>query len=168
MRAGLTQAGPKASWSVNGCEESLDEVACESCAAAHCGRGTLCCACAQQPAGTGSLAGKLTDAHSSPLENMTVTLRNAANGATVQTTTAHGGRYRFSALVQGEYTLTATDPRGTGQVNGIYVAAGHEAQVQTAIELHLQPLEVVTGPKISGVLASAPESPPSYRTNRHH
>ncbi len=124
------------------------------------GVGTLCCACAQQPAGTGSLAGKLTDAHSSPLENMTVTLRNAANGATVQTTTAHGGRYRFSALVQGEYTLTATDPRGTGQVNGIYVAAGHEAQVQTAIELHLQPLEVVTGPKISGVLASAPESPP--------
>ncbi|MGC2613231.1 MAG: carboxypeptidase-like regulatory domain-containing protein, partial [Terracidiphilus sp.] len=95
------------------------------------GSGTFCCAYAQQPARTGSLAGKLTDAHSSPLENVTVTLRNAATGAAVQTTTAREGRYRFSALVQGEYILIATASRGTGHVDGIYVAAGHESRVQT-------------------------------------
>jgi hypothetical protein len=122
------------------------------------GVGTLCCAYSQQPAATGSLAGKLTDAHSAPLENMTVTLRNASTGAAQQTTTTHGGRYRFNALAEGEYTLTATDPRGTGEVNGIYVAAGHEAQIQTAIELHLQPLEIVAGSKTNDALAFAPES----------
>ncbi len=99
------------------------------------GVGALCCACAQQPAGTGSLAGKLTDAHSFPLENVTVTLRNAATGVAVQTTTAHEGRYRFTALAQGEYILTAIGTRGTGVVDGIYIASGHEAKVQTAIDL---------------------------------
>src|ERR1700757_3794996 len=94
------------------------------------------CALAQQTAGTGSLTGKLTDVHSSPLVNMTVVLRNAATGAAVQTTTVRQGRYRFGGLVPGEYTLTATGPRGTGQVEGIYVAAGHEAQVQAAIDLN--------------------------------
>ncbi len=123
------------------------------------GAGTLCCAYAQQPTGTGSLAGKLTDVHSFPLENMTVTLRNAATGAASQTTTAHDGRYRFGALLQGDYTLTATGPRGSGQVGGIYVAAGHEAQVQTAIDLNPQPLVFTASRAIRESLAAVTESP---------
>ena len=122
------------------------------------GSGTFCCAYAQQPARTGSLAGKLTDAHSSPLENVTVTLRNAATGAAVQTTTAREGRYRFSALVQGEYILIATASRGTGHVDGIYVAAGHESKVQTAIDLTPQSREFAASPQIRETLASVSES----------
>src|ERR1700739_2831302 len=98
------------------------------------GAGMISCALAQQATANGSLAGKLTDTRSSPLEKMTVTLRNAATGVQLQTTTAHGGQYHFSGLVQGEYTLTATGPRGTGQVDGIFIAAGHEAHVQTALD----------------------------------
>ena len=101
------------------------------------GAGAICCACAQRAIVGGSLDGKLTDIHSSPLENVTVTLRNAATGAEVQTRTAHGGQYRFSGLVQGEYTLMATGPRGTGQVDGIFVASGHEAHVQTALDFEI-------------------------------
>jgi hypothetical protein len=95
----------------------------------------LCCAQAQQTPVNGSLAGKLTDSRSSPLENMVVTLRNAITGAEMQTTTVHGGRYRFTGLAQGEYSLTASGPGGTGKVDGIFIAAGHESRVQTAIGL---------------------------------
>jgi hypothetical protein len=95
--------------------------------------GSLCCAQAL-PSLTGSLAGKLTDSHSVPLENVALTLRNAATGVEQHATTARGGRYRFTGLAEGEYTLTATGPRGRGGVDGIFVAAGHEAQVQTALD----------------------------------
>ena len=121
------------------------------------GAGTLCCA--QRPAGTGSLSGKLTDVHSSPLENMTVTLRNAVTGNAMQTTTAHEGRYRFNALAQGEYTLTATGPCGSGHVDGIYVAGGHESQIQTAIVLNPPEQHVTVSPRIRETLASVTESP---------
>lgn len=94
----------------------------------------LGCLQAQQPAATGSLAGKLTDMRSAPLANVTVTLRNAATGAEQQTKTTHSGKYHFARLVEGEYTLSAVGPLGTGSVQGIYIASGHEAQVQTAIE----------------------------------
>ncbi|HMG88112.1 MAG TPA: carboxypeptidase regulatory-like domain-containing protein [Terracidiphilus sp.] len=93
------------------------------------------CACAQQGLSNGALAGTLTDIRSAPLENMTVTLRNAVTGAAVQTTTTRAGRYRFTGLIQGEYVLTASGPSGTGKVDGIFIAAGHEAHVQTAIAL---------------------------------
>src|ERR1700759_1598376 len=122
------------------------------------GASALCCTFAQQPV-TGSLAGKLTDAHSSPLENVTVTLRNAASGAEMQTKTAHEGRYHFTALVQGESTLTATGPRGTGEVDGIYIASGHEAQVQTAINLHPQVQDSLASPAIRATQAWVTVSP---------
>ena len=102
------------------------------------GVGTLCCVHAQGPTENGSLAGQLTDIHSSPLENTAITLRNEATGAEVQTTTAHGGRYRFSGLPEGDYTLTASGPLGIGSVDGIFVAAGHEARIQTAIDFQMQ------------------------------
>src|SRR5579863_1033216 len=93
------------------------------------------CAYSQQPAASGALEGRLTDRRSAPLEKMTVTLRSAITGAQVQTVTARGGRYRFAGLPNGEYSLTATGPAGTGAVDGIYIAAGHEAHVQIAIDL---------------------------------
>lgn len=99
------------------------------------GAGAVSCASGQQPPITGgSLTGKLTDIRSTPLENVTVILRNTGTGIQVQTTTARGGRYTFTNLVEGEYTLTATGPQGTGRVDGIFVAEGHNAHVQTALD----------------------------------
>lgn len=88
---------------------------------------------AQAPA-LGSLTGKLTDTHSRPLENVTLTLRNAATGAEIQTTTSRGGRYKFARLNEGDYTLIVSGPHGSGEVNGIVIAGGHEARAQAAIE----------------------------------
>ncbi len=102
------------------------------------GAGSLSCVHAQVLPANGSLAGQLTDTRSSPLENTAVTLRNEATGAEAQTTTAHGGRYHFSGLPEGEYMLTASGPLGTGHVDGIFVAAGREAHIQTAIDFQVQ------------------------------
>ena len=52
----------------------------------------------------------------------------------METTTVHGGQYRFGGVVEGEYTLTATGPRGSSQVDGIFVASGHETHIQTALD----------------------------------
>ncbi len=99
------------------------------------GASAVCCAHAQQVLSSGAIAGTLTDIRSIPLENMTVTLRNALTGAAVQTTTTHGGHYHFTGLTQGDYVLTASGLSGTGKVDGIFIAAGHEQHVQTAIAL---------------------------------
>ena len=86
----------------------------------------------------GSLAGKLTDLHSAPLDGATVVLRNEATGAEARATTARNGTYRFTGLDSGEYTLEADSAQlGTGRVEGIFVSAGHEARVQTAIQFEL-------------------------------
>jgi hypothetical protein len=89
-----------------------------------------------QSASSGSLAGKLTDLHSKPLEGVTVVLRNQATGAeAARATTTKNGAYRFIGLVPGEYTLDAESARlGCGRLEGIVVNAGHEARVQTAME----------------------------------
>ena len=88
---------------------------------------------AQRPAG--SLAGLLTDTHSAPLANATVTVRNVITGAFVVGKTSRGGRYRFQDLAEGEYTLSATGPKGTGEVGGIVISPGHESHVQAVIDL---------------------------------
>jgi len=93
---------------------------------------STCCAGAQRL--TGSLTGQLTDSHSLPLENVTLTLRNAATGAAVGSITSRGGRYAFKDLAAGEYTLAASGPLGRGEVGGIVVSAGHESRVRAAIE----------------------------------
>jgi hypothetical protein len=155
--AGRTQAGHRMEargWTKSSARTALLLIA---------GVGTFGCANAQQPAATGSLTGKLTDAHSSPLENVTVTLRNAATGAAVQTTTAHHGRYRFTGLAQGEYTLTAAGPSGTGQVNAIYIASGHESQVQTAIVFHPQRQESAANVPITESAARQPHQAPCLK-----
>lgn len=84
----------------------------------------------------GSLAGKLTDLQSKPLSEVTVTLRNAVTGAVVRTTTNRKGWYRLRELEPGTYGLEAESAvRRRGHVDGIVIAAGHEALVQAAIEL---------------------------------
>ncbi|MGA3160465.1 MAG: TonB-dependent receptor [Terracidiphilus sp.] len=89
---------------------------------------------------TGSLSGKLTDLHSRPLEGVSVVARNQATGAETRTITTKNGIYRFSGLAPGEYSVTADSPQlGRGQVEWIVVDGGHEARVQTAMELTPQP-----------------------------
>ncbi len=99
-----------------------------------------------QSASSGSLAGKLTDLHSKPLEGVTVVLRNQATGAeTARTTTTKSGAYRFSGLLPGEYTLEAESAQlGRGRLEGIVVDAGHEARVQTAVAFEPLPSPVLT------------------------
>jgi hypothetical protein len=86
----------------------------------------------------GVIAGKLTDLHSAPLDGVTVVVRNEATGAEARATTARNGSYRIAGLDPGEYTLEAESAQlGRGSVEGIFVASGHEARVQTAIQFEL-------------------------------
>jgi len=96
-----------------------------------------CRAGAQEP--TGSLAGILTDTHSTPLQNVVVTLRNVITGSAISSTTSRGGRYRFPDLVEGEYTLAASSNQGSGEVSGIVISPGHESHVRAAIEFVVSP-----------------------------
>jgi len=88
----------------------------------------------QSPAG--SLAGKLTDVVSRPLDGVTVTLKNTLTGTEVRTVTGKGGTYRFVGLAPGQYSLVAASPElGTGNAGGVYIAEGHESRVLTAVAL---------------------------------
>src|ERR1700677_4285560 len=88
----------------------------------------------------GSLSGRLTDLHSAPLNGAAVILRNSASGAEFRATTTRNGSYRFTGLAVGEYSLEAVSARGRGQLDEILVPGGHEARLQTAIDLApLQP-----------------------------
>ena len=99
-------------------------------------------ACLSQMAENGSLTGKLTDLHSTPVDGATVLLRNQATGSEARTTTEKNGAFRFSALDPGEYLLEAESPQlGRGRVESIVVDAGHEARVQTAVEFAFPPPE---------------------------
>ena len=89
---------------------------------------------------TGSLSGKLTDLHSRPLEGVPVVARNQTTGTEARTITTKNGVYRFTGLAPGEYSVTAESPQlGRGQVEWIVVDGGHEARVQTAMELEPLP-----------------------------
>src|SRR5579863_8928078 len=131
MKSGLTQAGY---WMLK--QHCIKPLVC-SALLMMIGGGEFLRTYAQQPRppSNGALAGRLTDIHSAPLENMTITLRNAVTGAEVRTTTEHGGKYHFTGLAQGEYVLTAKGAGGTGRVDGIFIAAGHEQRVQAAMDL---------------------------------
>lgn len=105
---------------------------CMGAAAPLCGQ--------TSPTGAGALSGKLTDLHSAPLAGVRVVLRNVITGTESLTTTAKNGTYRFRALDSGEYTLEAESANlGNGRLEGIVIASGHEARVQTAIQLVLRP-----------------------------
>ncbi len=90
----------------------------------------------EAPVSKGSLAGRLTDLRSLPLAGVAVVVRNVTTGEEARTVTARNGSYRFAELDAGEYTLGAESAQlGRGQVEGVVVSAGHEARVQTAIDL---------------------------------
>ncbi len=92
-------------------------------------------AAAQAVNNGGAIAGKLTDVRSVPLAGATVVVRNEATGTESRTTTAQNGNFRFTGLAPGEYTLEAQcEKLGHGRLGGIFVAAGHEARVQAAME----------------------------------
>jgi len=107
----------------------------------------LGCACAAagaqtvdpQAAGSGTsgtLSGKLTDLHSTPLNGAAVVVRNEQTGAEAHGVTAKNGSFRFAGLGPGMYTVEAETARlGRGRLEGVVVAAGHEARVQAAMEL---------------------------------
>ncbi len=102
----------------------------------------------------GTLTGRLTDLYSRPLSGVTVIVRNEATGEEARTTTSKSGVYRFPALAPGEYTLDAESRQlGRGHVEGIVVAAGHEARVQAALALEK------TAPPESSVRAAVPVEP---------
>ncbi len=92
----------------------------------------------------GSLSGRLTDLYSKPLSGATIIVCNEVTGVETRSTTTKSGGYRFSNLEPGEYSLRAEKPSvGRGRVEGIVVAAGHEARVQTALEFKAFPSSAV-------------------------
>ncbi|HMD77336.1 MAG TPA: carboxypeptidase-like regulatory domain-containing protein [Terracidiphilus sp.] len=109
-----------------------------------------------QSSESGSIAGKVTDLYSAPLVGVTVVARNEATGAEARTTTTKNGAYRFTGLEPGEYTLEAmSEQLGRGRVEGILVAAGHEARVQAAMRFELAP----STPVEAAVQAIKPATP---------
>src|SRR5215467_8034621 len=60
--------------------------------------------------GTGVILGTITDATGAVIPNATVTARNDATNETRAFKTAADGFYRFSALLSGTYTISATAP----------------------------------------------------------
>lgn len=88
----------------------------------------------------GSIAGKLTDLYSMPVEGAVVVARNEATGAEARTTSQKNGIYIFTGLDAGTYTVEAeSEQLGRGRLEGIYVAANHETRVQTAMRFELSP-----------------------------
>ena len=97
------------------------------------GAGAICGA--QDAALPGSVTGKITDKLSAPIANAALTLRNEETGIEQHAASSRDGRYDFAALPAGDYTLTATNSQGTGQIAGIHIASGHRSRVTVAIEL---------------------------------
>jgi hypothetical protein len=98
------------------------------------GVGTVRAQPPEPAAALGALSGKLTDLRSAPLGGVTVILRNHVTGAEFRTRTARNGAYRFAGLAPGAYTLEAqSQTLGRGELDGIEIAAGHQAQVQAAM-----------------------------------
>lgn len=89
---------------------------------------------------SGSLAGRITDLHSRPLDGALLTLHNRTTGEEVRTTAGRNGSYSFASLGPGEYSLEAASTGlGHGHLDGIVIVAGHEARVQAAMAFVPEP-----------------------------
>ena len=96
--------------------------------------------CHPQAGPTGSLSGKLTDLHSTPLAGTTVILRDQATGAETRTITKQDGTYRFNGLTPGRYTMEADRRQlGHGELRDIVISPGFDAHVQAAMLFDPQP-----------------------------
>ncbi len=110
------------------------------------------------PPPSGSLSGRLTDLRSAPLAGVAVVLRNQSTGAEWRATTAKNGVYRFASLVPGTYSLRAESARlGSGELNDIDIAAGHEARVQAA--MNIEPALAVELARAAPPALAAPSTP---------
>ena len=90
----------------------------------------------------GSLTGKLTDLHSSPLDGAALVLRNEGTGAEARGITRKNGSFHFSELPPGSYTLEAESGQlGRGRLEGVLVSAGHEARVQASMAFESAPAQ---------------------------
>ncbi|HVZ85025.1 MAG TPA: carboxypeptidase-like regulatory domain-containing protein [Terracidiphilus sp.] len=110
----------------------------------------------------GSLAGRITDLYSHPLDGATVIVRNRATGAEARAVTGRNGAYRFDHLGAGEYSLVAeARALGRGELDGIVVVAGHEARVQAALAFAPAPAESSVAEPQPKPLAPAAFQPPA-------
>jgi hypothetical protein len=117
---------------------------------------------AESPA-AGSLIGRLTDLHSTPLAGVELVLRNESTGAEARATTARNGAFRFARLDAGTYSLEAESARlGHGSLEGIVVTGGTEARVQAAIEFE-PPAPVMVEAAAAAVSTQAPAGAASGR-----
>lgn len=129
------------------------------CAALFAGVGLL----GRAQSTAGSLAGRVTDLRSHPMDGVTVIVRNQATGAEARTVTARNGSYRFGNLGPGEYSLVAeSQDLGLGRLDGIVIVAGHEARVQAALEFQPQPQPSVASipSPVTAQVARAVSAPP--------
>ncbi len=120
----------------------------------------------QEAAGgaTGSISGKLTDLNSMPVNGAVVVVRNEATGAEARATTQKNGIYSLSGLDPGTYTVEAeSEQLGRGWLEGIFVAAGHETRVQTAMQFELSP-----SAPIQAVIHESAPVPPVLRPAEHN
>ncbi len=120
----------------------------------------------QEAAGgaTGSISGKLTDLNSMPVNGAVVVVRNEATGAEARATTQKNGIYSLSGLDPGTYTVEAeSEQLGRGWLEGIFVAAGHETRVQTAMQFELSP-----SAPIQAVIHENAPVPPVLRNAEHN
>jgi hypothetical protein len=97
-----------------------------------------------QEAASGSIAGKLTDLNSMPVKDAVVVVRNEATGAEARAITQKNGIYSLIGLDPGTYTVEAeSEQMGRGRLKGVFVAAGHETRVQTAMQFEPSPSEPI-------------------------
>ncbi|MEZ5351404.1 MAG: carboxypeptidase regulatory-like domain-containing protein [Bryobacteraceae bacterium] len=85
---------------------------------------------------TAELAGVVRDQTGAVLQQASLTIENVATGARRETRTGDAGRYRFSRLTPGEYTLTAShDGFRLERRRGIVLTLGRVAAVDLTLSL---------------------------------
>ena len=88
---------------------------------------------------TGSLIGVVKDASGALIANATVTVRDEATGLTLSQGVSSGGRYNFTALKVGTYTISATAP---GFDSAVQKHVPLAIQQQLELNITLKPGEV--------------------------
>jgi hypothetical protein len=79
-----------------------------------------------------------------PVDGAVVVLRNETTGAEMRSTSQKNGIYSFTGLDSSTYTVEAeSEQLGRGRLEHIFVSAGHETRVQTAMEFEPSPQEPV-------------------------